>query len=526
MSLFAALTVAVGGLNAQSSAIGNVSDNLANAQTIGFKRIDTRFESLVTQSNARSNDPGGVRATPSYQNSIQGGLLQSQTSTSLAISGEGFFGVQRASVDATGATTFNDQQFYTRRGDFTLNRDGYLVNGADYYLLGYAVDSSTGEVDTSVTDPIQISALLDNPVATSSVRYAANLPASADAGEAFPTSTVQIFDSLGNPHELELTWTKIDGTNQWSLDIETDDAIPTALNRNLLFEFNGSPAGTLSPLTATYEFDEVLGGDMVFDTTGDTITLTDTTWAAQGYQVGDVITIAGTASNNSTFTITALSDEEATVAENVTNETATSYTATRNGAGIRASTASGQTGPTLSIVSPTPPDTSATVSVSLEFLGAGSQTVVLDFGDYNAATGITQFAADDLQVTSFEQNGIPRGSFQDLAIDEDGFVTLNYDNGRARTLFQIPIVQFFAPNSLQREDGGAFSRTLDSGTARFSAPGTVGAGTIVGNALEGSNVDIADEFTKMIQSQRVYSANARTISTTNAMLEEVINVVR
>jgi flagellar hook protein FlgE len=526
MSLFAALTVAVGGLNAQSSAIGNVSDNLANAQTIGFKRIDTRFESLVTQSNSRVNDPGGVRATPAYQNNIQGGLLQSQNSTSLAISGEGFFGVQRASVSATGSTTFNDQEFYTRRGDFALNKDGFLVNGSDYYLLGYGVNSATGAVDTSSTNPIQISALLDNPVATSTVNYGANLPASAATGDTFPTSTIQVFDALGNTHALNMTWTKLAGTNQWQLDIDVPSAIPAAVNRQLLFEFSGSPAGTISPLTSTYSFTQTQATSIAASNGASTMTLGSSSWAAQGYQIGDTITLTGTGTDG-TFTITNLAGAVATVTPAPTTIAAdTTFSASRTGAGIRLSSAAGQTGSALTVVTPTAPDTSATVSVSLDFLGAGAQNVTLDFGDYNAATGVTQFAASDLQVTSFEQNGIPRGSFQDLAIDEDGFVTLNYDNGRARTLFQIPIVQFFAPNSLQREDGGAFSRTLASGTPRFSAPGTVGAGTIAGNALEGANVDIADEFTKMIQSQRIYSANARTISTTNSMLEEVINVVR
>ncbi|MFA4846293.1 MAG: flagellar hook-basal body complex protein, partial [Patescibacteria group bacterium] len=89
MSLYAALTVAVGGLAAQSASIGNISDNLANAQTTGFKGIETKFESLVTQSNQFENDPGGVRATPHYTNDVQGNLVQSSSSTSLAISGQG-----------------------------------------------------------------------------------------------------------------------------------------------------------------------------------------------------------------------------------------------------------------------------------------------------------------------------------------------------------------------------------------------------------------------------------------------------
>lgn len=442
MSLFGALTVAVGGLTAQSRAVANISDNLANTQTIGHKRVDTRFEAVVTQSNARVNDPGGVLATPQYTNAIRGNLVQSQISTSLAISGDGFFAVRQPEIDSTGTVTFSSQDFFSRRGDFTLNRDGFLVNGAGYYLTGYNVDTTTGDVDTSRSAPIQISQLLDNPVSTTGVDYSANLPAGATAGNTYPTSTIQIYDNLGNQHALSYTWTKNVATNQWNLNIASSTGTATvgtgsaALNHNITFGFNTStPAGTIDSLT----------------TTG-----------------------------------------------------ATPFT----------------------IVTPTPPENTVDVDFTISFPGAGPQNIRLNFGRYDTASGVTQFADNDLQVASFEQNGIPRGSFRDLSIDQNGFINLNYDNGRSRTFFQVPIVQFFAPNSLQRVEGGAFQNTSDSGSPRFSAPGNVGAGTIIGNTLEGSNVDIADEFTKLIQAQRVYSANARTITTTNSMLDEVISILR
>src|SRR6218665_1864125 len=121
MSLFSALRAAVTGISAQSAAIGNISDNLSNASTIGYKRVDTAFESLVTDSNGNINNPGGVTAKPVYQNSLQGDLQSSSSSTSLSISGSGFFAVRRAAVDATGTTTFTDVDYYTRKGDFSLN---------------------------------------------------------------------------------------------------------------------------------------------------------------------------------------------------------------------------------------------------------------------------------------------------------------------------------------------------------------------------------------------------------------------
>ena len=104
-SLFGALTVAVGGLTAQSNAIGNVSDDLSNAQTVGFKGIGTTFQSLVTDSSATINDPGGVTSIPQYENDVQGNLVQSGTATSLAITGQGFFPVESASIDSSVEST-------------------------------------------------------------------------------------------------------------------------------------------------------------------------------------------------------------------------------------------------------------------------------------------------------------------------------------------------------------------------------------------------------------------------------------
>src|SRR6202035_1337208 len=111
-SLFAALTTAVSGLNAQSSAIGNISQNLANAQTVGFKGVGTDFEDLVNGSSATNNNPGGVRATPQYQNDVQGTITSSDVTTNLAISGEGYFAVEGASQDSSGATVFNNTTLY------------------------------------------------------------------------------------------------------------------------------------------------------------------------------------------------------------------------------------------------------------------------------------------------------------------------------------------------------------------------------------------------------------------------------
>jgi flagellar hook protein FlgE len=442
-SLFGALTVAVGGLTAQADSIGNISDNLSNAQTTGFKAIGTRFSDLVTQSDAQDNEPGGVRATPLYQNDVQGNLVQSGTPTSLAITGQGFLPVEPATTDATGTTSFSGNVVFTRQGDFTLDKNGFLVNGSGYYLLGYNVNSQ-GTVNTSSTAPIQLSALLDNPVASTTSTYEANLPSSAANGFVSTASTLQVYDALGNTHDMSFTWTK-DSTNNWSLKVDVANGV-----------------SSVSDYTATVPF--------TFNTTSNAGTI-------------QTIGSSGAAGAAGTYTV----PDNTNAAEN-----------------------------------------KAQVSFSLDFPGAGSQNLTVSFGDYDSASGVTQFAdsGNAVSVTSFEQNGLPRGSFSSLSIDANGFVSLNYNNGTSKIVSQIPIVQFFAQDQLQRVSGGAYEATLASGTPRYSTPGTTGAGTIVGGSLEASNVDIATQFTNMIQAQQIYSANAKTITTVDNMLNTIINTIQ
>jgi flagellar hook protein FlgE len=441
-SLFSALTVAVGGLDAQSSALGNISDNLANSQTTGFKGINTNFQALVTQSNATVNNPGGVRATPQYNNSVQGNLTQSNVSTSLAISGQGYFSVQAAVQNADGTTNFSNNNVYTRQGDFTLDKSGYLVNGSGFFLNGYSV-STAGVVDKSTTGPIQVSALLNNPVASSTSTYAANLPASAANNFTSSPSTIQIYDALGNTHNMTFTWTKT-SAGKWSLAAAVAGGDGT------------NASGAIQNYTATIPF--------VFNTSTNIGSINSIT-SGSGYTVVD----------NSNAAVN-----------------------------------------------------KAQVQFSLDFsgFGAGSQTMTLNFGDYNTPNGVTQFSGSDVSVQSFSQDGLPQGSFTNLSIDKNGFVSLNYNNGSLKTIAQIPIVQFFAQDQLQRGSGGVYSSTLASGTARYNVAGDSGAGIIISSSLEQSNVDIAAQFTTMIQAQQIYSANAKTITTINRMLDTIIQAVQ
>src|SRR5580693_5798015 len=136
MSLFGAMNSAISGLTSQSAAFGNISDDVANSQTTGFKRVDTSFIDYLTTSTPTDNEPGAVVAVPDYVNTVQGTISQSDNPLGLAISGQGFSAVSQ-STSAPGATpTFSPQQFYTRDGNYTMNAEGYLVNDAGDYLNG------------------------------------------------------------------------------------------------------------------------------------------------------------------------------------------------------------------------------------------------------------------------------------------------------------------------------------------------------------------------------------------------------
>ena len=95
MSLFGAMNTAISGLSAQSAAFSNISDNVANSQTVGYKRVDTSFIDYLTTSNATENDSGAVVARPDYVNNVQGTITQTDNTLGLAIAGQGFFAVSQ-----------------------------------------------------------------------------------------------------------------------------------------------------------------------------------------------------------------------------------------------------------------------------------------------------------------------------------------------------------------------------------------------------------------------------------------------
>ena len=178
MGLFGALTSAVSGLQAQAFAMQNISGNIANSQTIAYKGINTNFADLISGSGDASQQvAGGVVASSAATNSVQGAIQAATSATNMAINGDGYFTVQSPTGFSGTTPIFTGDQNFTRRGDFELNADGYLVNGAGFYLEGIPIDSTTGTAAGNVATPLKFQSNFLPASATTTVNYGLNLPA-------------------------------------------------------------------------------------------------------------------------------------------------------------------------------------------------------------------------------------------------------------------------------------------------------------------------------------------------------------
>jgi flagellar hook protein FlgE len=193
MGLFDALTTAVGGLQAQSFALQNISGNISNSQTTGFKETDTSFDALVSLAAAGQQTSGSVLAESVATNSVQGSIQSSTISTNMAINGDGWFTVSKPSSFSDNQPVFSGVNDYTRRGDFQENSGGFLVNGAGYYLMGIPVSASTGNPIGSVPQVLQFSTNFVPAQPTTQIQYQANLasnPTTAVSNSTVPGSNL------------------------------------------------------------------------------------------------------------------------------------------------------------------------------------------------------------------------------------------------------------------------------------------------------------------------------------------------
>ncbi|WP_158047155.1 flagellar hook protein FlgE [Skermanella pratensis] len=432
MSLFGSLFTGVSALSAQSQSMSMIANNISNVNTVGYKRNEAAFSSLVTQaSRSTTYSPGGVRASTEQTVNQQGILQQSASSTDVAISGSGFFVVQ---AKPNGSST--QETLYTRAGSFSEDENGYLRNSNGFYLMGWEIGDD-GELVNATADvasltPVSVGFESGRTKQTTRADVVLNLDARQNTALTGPhfSRSMTVYDSLGQAQQLALDFTATTTANTWTLDISDPAggnlATPTT-SMTLVFGTNGK-----IDRVATQAANPT---DMVLDPAGSPtgnlqLNLTDIDWA-----------------NNSDAT----------------------------------------------------------------------QDITIDI------TGFTQ-SASDYSVGTINQDGAELGLRTGISIDADGNVVASFSNGLTQNLARVPVATFTNPNGLQERSGNVYIQTSQSGAYNLREAGTAGAGKIATSSLEASNVDLADEFSRMIVTQRAYSAGTKIISTADQMLTELLQL--
>ncbi|KST58462.1 flagellar biosynthesis protein FlgE [Methylobacterium sp. GXS13] len=409
MDLFTALQTSVSGLQAQSYAISNISGNIANSQTTGFKRIDTSFVDMMSETTPKREVAGSVLAQSQLTNTIAGNVVASSVPTNMAINGNGFFTVVRKTGDSNGAATFSGTDVYTRRGDFAQDKDGYLVNGAGGYLTGTNLDPVTGQATSTGLLKIGNTSLPAQP--TTSIAYAANLPATP-ATTASVTSGSDVYDQL--PTAVVKTGTGVTGVSVPSTGAGTF--------------VNNSIAGP--SITA-------------YTQTGAPVTLS-TRWA----KVQDAST---TPAQPAVWNLYYASDPSASANSTAWQNVGTAFTFDSTG----------------KLTAP------ATSPVALGNVTVGDYTfanMTMNVGTAGLTQYADTSGA--VTTNTLSQNGNSAGTLTSVAIGDDGKINGTFSNGSVLALASVGIAQFANPDGLKADSNGNYLQTAESGPALVGLNGS------------------------------------------------------
>ena len=446
------------GLNAAAKSLDVIGNNIANASTVGFKDSQTQFADVYANSlnGAGGNQAGiGVKVAQIAQQFTQGTVESSANPLDIAINGAGFF-----RTEASGSVQ------YSRNGQFSLDKGGFMVNAGGAKLTGYPADSA-GNILASSPAPLKINSADLTPVPTSQIDFSLNLdsrsvvPAANTAPFAAipfntgdPTSynkqsSLDVYDSLGNSHVMSTFYVKSSTPNAWNMYTSMDGT-----------EINKLKAGAVAAAAP-----------------GATQASIDAAMAAAA------VTPTGTL----VFATNGVLDEAAT-------------------ATAMAALTPAQTLP-MQLALPIFPANGATASIAT---GMGF-------------TGSTQYGAATSEK-AVTQNGYTAGHLTNFSAAADGTILGQYSNGQAHALGQIVLANFAAPTGLISLGNNAWIETSASGAPLVGAPNSGSMGVLQSSAVENSNVDLTAELVNMITAQRGYQANAQTIKTQDQVLQTLVNL--
>jgi len=428
MAFYTALT----GLNAAQTELSTVANNIANVGTHGFKRSRVTFGDVISSTPLQNPNRvvgSGTAVRAVAQQFQQGAIESSDSALDLAISGQGFFVVK----GGAGGTEIS----YTRAGNFSVTADRFVVDAAGRRLQVFptTTDGTLLSTDLASTIPARLPLLSGVPEATSQIRLAVNLPASAPIIADSPIYTP---------------------TNPYSFD-PANPATFNASTSTTVYDSAGNP------LEATIYYVK-LSSPSVADPFH--------RWEARTFVGQNELNVAGTPGIPMEFD------------------------------------------PAGALTTPTTPFTFDALA-----LPGGLQPLSITI-DHGIAT--TQ-QTGAFTRKSLEQDGVPAGTLESVAVDRQGALRVSFTNGDIQFIGRVALVNFNNPQGLKAIGDASYVGTPQSGAPTPGEAGRGGFGSILSGSLERSNVDLTTELVALIAAQRNFQSNAKTIETDNTLIQTIIN---
>jgi flagellar hook protein FlgE len=554
---------ALSGIKASADYLSTTGNNIANSDTTGFKKSRVEFGDLYSTSVIGAGSSNTIGSGVSVNNIAQefsaGNISYTDNNLDLAIDGTGFF------VIDVGGT-----QAYTRAGDFKLDEEGYLVTNDGAYVQGY--NAVNGVIGGSLEDLVVPTERIA-PEASTEVTIESNLDSrledvppyiastfdTSDPDTYTYTQTQNVADSAGIQHAVTYYYAKAETPNTYQVYATVDGELTDSTGANWLPETyvtfddaDGTTSGTaFAPIYS--DSTEPTSGDIVAPGAPNDFTITGT--LASGATVNNTLTTA----NFSTPDNFARQSFDPTDPETYTyGNTNTVYDAlgethtigyyfikqgedntwemkiTVDGESTYTDPATGNEVPFLTEDTVVQFDsqgniTGAYVGYSPYAVASPTQLSIVGWDPTNVAATLdidlgesTQYALSSSDT--FSQDGYAAGELQGVSFDEDGFLTASYTNQQTAVLGQIALANFDNVDGLTPAGDTAWVASSESGAANVGKPNTGTFGSIQGGALEESNVDLTEELVALIEAQRNYQANSKTLETENTVTQTIINL--
>ena len=512
----------VSGVKGHQTRMDVVGNNIANVNTTGFKSGRVTFADTLSQTQTAASAPSGnIGGTNPKQIGLGVGVSTIDTlftdgavqatgkNTDLGLSGSGLFVVKSGS-----------ETYYTRNGAFEFDESGnYVMPGNGMKVQGWMATDGVLSTTGATTDIVIQNGKSMAAKATEKSVYSYNLKSNP------PVITQYSFNyTTGTPP-----------TTQTSTSTTAGDYVGASATQPVTVTFSDGTKATYTsgvytvgrslPVTTSFNFYDSLGsvhtatvllekadvGTLQYlDTNGNTVTKTGTAWSVL---LGSTATVTEADGSTTTYSLggnTLTFDEDGVLREATSFATPTALNRDANDA------------TTLSYT-PTAVGTSSAATISLTATVSapnGStrpQSIVLDYST------VTSYA--DINTINATADGNAAGTLKSVSIDSSGVITGVYTNGVRQSEAQVAIAQFSNASGLTKTGSSLYQTSNNSGTANVKAAADLGC-SITPSALEMSNVDIANEFSDMIITQRGFQSNSKIITVSDEMLETMINMKR